>query len=217
VSIRRASGFLEQLEVGSAAFKNDVAKLMSRKLELALCSLRAPLVASNHHMVTLYDVPTTLILEQFSVIPSNICVIGSRRFTIVYGYTSGKATGSTGKVVGAVSLISELHEFIRLHATAGATVAVIHHSHGYLGAVKKAASAAFVPVEKVTKRPMVKLPKLLSTTSYEGPHNLTELKGWPKVKAALIRIMDEDKFEQCTKQRRRPKGRRWTPMRRFQR
>jgi hypothetical protein len=96
---------------------------------------------------TIYSCPTRLLIESFSKLPVNICVVGMSTLTLAYSY-SKRLPYITGFYKGAVqwgTLLKKLKETLLMNATAGATIHVFYHDGNYLVKVIKPATVPFIP------------------------------------------------------------------------
>ena len=109
-------------------------------------SFRDKFLQSTRMKACLRSISTASLLERFSRLPHNICILGDKRITILYcrhqlaAYTTGIRT----KTFKWHKLTPFLRDSLKKHASANATIDVYHHKGEFLGTVQKS-SSLFTP------------------------------------------------------------------------
>lgn len=90
--------------------------------------------------------PTFNLIKNFVNLPYNTIIIGPKTMTIAYARPDipGLTTTHTSKSFQWHNMISVLQEFIKKHATIGAQIDIVHHTHFQFGTVRKD-GGSFVP------------------------------------------------------------------------
>lgn len=135
-----------------------------------------------------------MLIESFSKLPVNICVVGMSTLTLAYSY-SKRLPYITGFYKGAVqwgTLLKKLKETLLMNATAGATIHVFYHDGNYLGKVIKPATVPFIPHGLLEPRPAINLPPSVSNTLNDDEKRV-HLVGLKELEEKILDVFNGDK------------------------
>lgn len=137
IGVWHHTGLFARLD-GRAFDIDDGLKFVS-DIQKRLDTIRRPTLTKKILQASIWKIPITDLLTRFASLPRNVVVLGDRRINFAYAKHELKnyITGILTRNFKWDELVGHLEDAIKRHATIGANVTVYHHTHGYIGTVKK--------------------------------------------------------------------------------
>ena len=139
----------------------------------------------------LLPIPTSQLIDNFSKLGKNICIVGDKRITIAYAshQLSAYTTSITSKCFKWPQLLSFLESMLKKHTTIGSTTEVYHHKGENIGTVMKTGDAIFAPHGVTTQRAQLQFSNVICIDPSADELEGVELRGWDKLRKALLLFM----------------------------